>query len=210
MSETGHEIRYVINTPKHEIFREAIVDYGNSSFSDSDLQACIDKLNNIGLDGRQIFNETKFWEASFRNLGENKYELIFVSKWNMHEILCPMLEQLGATDIFVYWHDSSWGGDVFSVHEVGETSDVYVSQQDKELDRFLYDNDDDYIGTSFDALYSMYLSGKFNSHESVMEKVIDKELYQTAQVSILTKKKAMQLIIFSVSLFYLIWVIALK
>ena len=60
MSETGHDIRYVINTPKHEIFKEAMIEYDKSPSSDSDVQACIDKLKTIGLDGGQIFNETKY------------------------------------------------------------------------------------------------------------------------------------------------------
>jgi len=105
-------------------------------------------------------------------------------------------------------------GDVFSVHENGETQDVYVSQQDKELDRFLYDSDNDYVGTSCDALYSMYIDGKFSNGELSIEKTIGtkkgNEFSQAEKVIVLTPKKAVQLVIFLVSLSYLIWVFALK
>ncbi|MCF6261426.1 MAG: hypothetical protein L3J98_14900 [Gammaproteobacteria bacterium] len=127
------------------------------------------------LDGVAIFGESRYWNADFSALEKNRYKLIFVSgSMTWDEVLMPMLYEIGSESIFAYAHDSSWGGDLFVTNNNGETEYIYISQKDSELDSFLYDEENDYIGTSFDQLSAIFNAKKLHNN---MQDIQDKKIH---------------------------------
>jgi len=56
----------------------------------------------------------------------------------------------------------------------GETEYIYISQKDSELDSFLYDEENDYIGTSFDQLSAIFNAKKLHNN---MQDIQDKKIH---------------------------------
>ena len=88
-----------------------------------------------------------------------------------------------------------------------------MSQRDNDLDSFLYDEQGDYIGTSFEQLYGMYIEEKlsvinFNEPDcsnNLSSGEVAQELISSQDNLIWLKS-----LIFLASLSYLIWVFFIK
>jgi len=170
MSSIGVKIHYSLDPTKQGQFCQVINSYFLSEKTENDQSKYIQDLKSLGIDttyalGIDIYN------FGFADQGSTKYEFYSnISGTDWWDIILPMLSQLGASDIFAYAHDTSWGGDVFFVFDNGKTEEVYTSGINSELDSFLYDETGDYIGTSFDILLSKYRKGDFDSiHQSLNE-----------------------------------------
>lgn len=206
MSSIGVEIHYRLDEKKQELFSKAIESYSVSEKSEADASKYIQDLKDLGAYTEYTLS-LEIYDFGFVDLGDSQYILhldIWCADWE--DIILPLLSQMGSNDIFAYAHDTSWGGDMFFIFGNGKAEMIYTSGNDPELDSFLYDNEGDYIGTSYDQLYNLYLKGKFTVSQSQkydITKLVSDEEYEEAVVKI-RNFPVLKGIVFVASLAYLI------
>lgn len=215
MSAEYCEIHYKVKEEIQQVFQPIFDTYSNSERLESDERKFKSDIEALGLDVTYLLSYP-FYDCSFRKFGDDQFVMHFSSTglyWD--EVVFPLLNQIGCKDIFAFVHDSSWGGDIFARFnpDNSATEYLYMSQRDNDLDSFLYDEQGDYIGTSFEQLYGMYIEEKlsvinFNEPDcsnNLSSGEVAQELISSQDNFIWLKS-----LIFLVSLSYLIWVFFIK
>ena len=213
MSEVGCEIHYKVDSERHDIFRKVVEKYCSSEKSEMDSKDFKNGIKDIGLDETYVLSEG-IYDCTFVCVDKINYEMHFFTRglyWD--ETIIPLLHDLGCKAIYAYIHDTSWGGDIFAKNKSGETEYLYMSQRDSDLDSFLFDKDGDYIGTTYDQLYSMYLDKMFKPidfGQSQKKESIVSDYGDEKTISTLKNISWPKVIIFFTSLCYLIWHFLIK